>query len=279
MIKSPLRYPGGKSRAIKFLAPFLIPFKELREPFFGGGSVSFYAVQQYKKAQFFASDLNYDVYTFWEQLKVNTEEIITGVEQHKKTYTIGRELYDDILARRNEGLNNIQRAIDFFILNRITFSGTIDAGGFSNSAFEKRFTDSSIDRLKKAATIIQRINFSPTDFSYLLEKAGQKVLIFLDPPYYSVTKSRLYGKKGKFHTGFDHQRLYESLTTCSHPWLMTYDNCDFIKDTYKDFYQLDWELQYGMNNYKQKKAAKGKEILIANYDLQACLRKPQGILL
>lgn len=38
MIKSPLRYPGGKSKAIKFIAPLIPKFKEYREPFLGGGS-------------------------------------------------------------------------------------------------------------------------------------------------------------------------------------------------------------------------------------------------
>jgi DNA adenine methylase len=38
MIKSPLRYPGGKSRAVKYLSQFIPEFKEFREPFFGGGT-------------------------------------------------------------------------------------------------------------------------------------------------------------------------------------------------------------------------------------------------
>ena len=36
-----LRYPGGKTKAIKFIKPFWqkIPHSEYREPFVGGGSV------------------------------------------------------------------------------------------------------------------------------------------------------------------------------------------------------------------------------------------------
>ncbi len=45
-IKSPLRYPGGKSRAIKQILPQIpVNIREYREPFFGGGSV-FFAVKQ-----------------------------------------------------------------------------------------------------------------------------------------------------------------------------------------------------------------------------------------
>lgn len=32
MIKSPLRYPGGKSRAVKIISPIIPEFKEFREP-------------------------------------------------------------------------------------------------------------------------------------------------------------------------------------------------------------------------------------------------------
>ncbi|MYF99993.1 DNA adenine methylase [Candidatus Poribacteria bacterium] len=40
--KSPLRYPGGKSRAIKQILPHIpTEIGEFREPFVGGGSVFF----------------------------------------------------------------------------------------------------------------------------------------------------------------------------------------------------------------------------------------------
>ena len=42
---SPLRYPGGKTRAIKQILPFIPTFKEYREPFAGGASV-FFALKQ-----------------------------------------------------------------------------------------------------------------------------------------------------------------------------------------------------------------------------------------
>ena len=34
----------------------------------------------------------------------------------------------------------------------------------------------------------------------------KKDLLYLDPPYYSATKSALYGKNGNLHKGFDHER-------------------------------------------------------------------------
>ena len=42
LAKSPLRYPGGKSRALKQILPLIpVNMTEFREPFVGGGSVFF----------------------------------------------------------------------------------------------------------------------------------------------------------------------------------------------------------------------------------------------
>jgi DNA adenine methylase len=39
MIKSPLRYPGGKSRAVDLISSLIPDFDDYREPFLGGGSL------------------------------------------------------------------------------------------------------------------------------------------------------------------------------------------------------------------------------------------------
>lgn len=266
--KSPLRYPGGKSRGMKFLKDFIPPFNELREVFFGGGSFSFYCVPQQKHNTYKASDLNYELYCFWTQLQQNTEALINGVQTIFNHHSNGKQLFADLVARRHAGLSELQRGIDFYVLNRITFSGVVDSGGYSQASFEGRFTQSSIDRLREAAQVIQPIQFYCEDYTCLINEPGHNVLLFLDPPYYSATKSKLYGKKGILHTQFDHRLLFETLKNASHQWLVTYDNCAYIKDLYKDFYQLEWQLQYGMTNSGNNASVLGRELLIANYDLQ-----------
>ncbi len=267
MIKSPLRYPGGKSRAVKFLDQYIPEHKELREVFFGGGSLSFYCIQKFADKTYMASDLNYELYCFWSQLKDNSAELIMSVQQVYDTAEKGKQLFNEIVARRNDDLTELQRAVDFFVLNRITFSGVVDSGGYSQGSFDARFTQSAIERLKEASTIIQKIHFYCEDFSFLISKPGKEVFLFLDPPYYAATKSKLYGKNGILHTSFNHQQLFESLKNCSHKWLITYDNSEYIKDLYKDFSQLDWQLQYGMTNSGNNPSVLGQELLIANYDL------------
>jgi DNA adenine methylase len=267
MIKSPLRYPGGKSRAVKFLAKFFPKYREFREPFFGGGSVLIYAMQHNFHAKYWANDINYDLYCFWKMLKEKPDEMIAEVRRIKYLENDGRQLFNRLVEKRQMTMSDLERAVEFFILNRITFSGVVDAGGYSNQAFHKRFTVSSIERLEKITPLLQTVHITHGDYEPLLRLPGTDVFVFLDPPYYSATKSRLYGKNGCLHQQFDHERLAETLKCCSHKWLITYDNSDKIRELYKDYHQLSWELQYGMNNYRQNAAAIGKELLIANFPL------------
>ena len=296
LIKSPLRYPGGKSRAVKFLSQFLPKdIDEFREPFFGGGSFSLYLAQnpRYKQTKIYANDLNSELFCFWQSLQARPNELIKGILELKNRFQNGRDLYRFILSRRESELDTLTRAIDFFILNRITFSGVVDSGGYSQKAFEGRFTLSSVERLAQTSEIFGNFAFSNGDYAEFLgdnanEKStknsakssenpsknngksseGKRVFLFLDPPYFSAAKSKLYGKKGILHTGFNHQKLCENLKSTKHKFLLTYDNSEFIRELYRDFYVLEWDLQYGMNNVASPNASKGKELLISNFELE-----------
>ena len=103
------------------------------------------------------------------------------------------------------------------------------------------------------------------DFAFVLAGGDSSVFTFLDPPYYSATDSALYGKNGELHKGFDHERLARELNGCKHRWLMTYDDCDYIRELYKDFNIKEFELMYGMRNVNKDADMKGKEIFIFNY--------------
>lgn len=267
MSKSPLRYPGGKSRAINSILPH-IPFniKEFRDPFVGGGSV-FLAVKNLLNQRikhYWINDLNYDLCCFWAYVQSDIHRLVEAVTQYKQDFTNGRELYQYLLVEKNTQ-TDFDRAVRFFIMNRITFSGVMDAGGYSQQAFEKRFTDSSIERLEKVADSLSGVQITCGDYESLLFQNGQNVFIFLDPPYLTATKSKLYGARGNLHTSFDHERFAYNMRKCEHRWLITYDDSPEIRKLFSFAQIQEWELQYGMNNYKQGCAAKGKELFIKNY--------------
>lgn len=266
-IKSPLRYPGGKSKALSQIIPHIpLNITEYREPFVGGGSV-FFAVKQLfgnRVEHYWINDLNYDLYCFWRYAKEEIELLVFRATEIKQKYVDGRELFS-YFTRNDLKLDEFDRAVRFFVLNRITFSGTVDSGGYSQQAFEHRFTDSSITRVQQISPLLSSTQITNKDYENLLFHDGKEVFIFLDPPYFSATKSRLYGVRGGLHTSFDHERFAANMRKCQHRWLITYDDSPEIRKLFTFAKITQWTLQYGMNNYKQEFAAEGRELLIKNY--------------
>ncbi|MEA5508422.1 DNA adenine methylase [Crocosphaera sp. UHCC 0190] len=268
MIKSPLRYPGGKSRAIKQIEQQLPQnFTEYREPFVGGGSVFIYLKQIKPDLKIWINDLNPELYLFWKFAQSNLQELVTNLREIKLTRTDGKKLFAELTKVDVTELSDFDRAIRFFILNRITFSGTVESGGFSQSAFHTRFTESSINRLENLKNILPDIYITNLDYREVIKEKVKDVFIFLDPPYLAATKSRLYGKDGNLHTSFNHGEFAEAMAKCSHQWLITYDDSPEIRNYFENFMIIPWQLQYGMNNYQQKTASKGNELFIRNYQL------------
>jgi DNA adenine methylase len=74
-------------------------------------------------------------------------------------------------------------------------------------------------------------------------------LMYLDPPYYLEKNSKLYGNNGDMHENFDHQSLF-NLLKLQKNWIITYNNCDYIKNLYKDYLILDVNWSYSMNKSK-----------------------------
>lgn len=267
-LKSPLRYPGGKSRAVQQMK-FLLPneFEEYREPFVGGGSFFIYLKQKRPELKIWINDLNPELYYFWKYVQIDSEKLAKEVIKVKKERKNGQELFTDLLRVKSDTLTEFDRAVRFFVLNRITFSGVVESGGYSQLAFESRFTDSSIDRVSKIGSLLEDVKITHLDYRQLLRDGGKLVFTFLDPPYFKATKSRLYGKNGILHTGFNHDEFAQEMKNCSHSWLITYDDSPEIRENLSFANICEWELQYGMNNYKQGKAEKGNELFITNYDL------------
>jgi DNA adenine methylase len=268
ILKSPLRYPGGKSRAIQRMKSLLPEeVNEYREPFVGGGSFFIYLRQKRPGLKIWINDLNAELYCFWKYAQIDSEKLSRELLTIKRERRNGQDLFDELLKINISFLTEFERAIRFFVLNRITFSGVVESGGYSQLAFEARFTDSSIERVAKIGPLLEGIKITQLDYRQLLQDGDKAVFTFLDPPYFKATKSRLYGKNGILHTSFNHEEFAQEMKTCDHSWLITYDDSPEIRKNFSYANIYEWELQYGMNNYKQSKAEKGSELFITNYNL------------
>lgn len=90
---------------------------------------------------------------------------------------------------------------------------------------------------------------------------------------------KLYGKSSKLHTSFEHHKFAKLLQQSHHRWLITYDDSPKIRENFHWANIFEWELQYGMNNYKQSNAAKGKELFITNYEILQNLENKSKVFL
>lgn len=251
---SPLRYPGGKTRACKPLNEILIQYFDMEKfdcvvsPFFGGGSFEFHLQTNYN-LHILANDKFRPLYNFWNSCKTKQSELIESLGKSidciDKAYF--RKLRETILDETDE----LQQSVMYFIINRCSFSGATLSGGFSSEASKKRFTPSSIERIKDLdLSCFDIFNSDFADFINTHSHDDENKIIFLDPPYYLDKGSKLYGSNGDLHEHFDHDKLFECISTKKN-WFMTYNNCEYIKNLYKEFVIIETGWSYGMNKSKE----------------------------
>lgn len=263
-VSSPLRYPGGKSKAIKKILP-RIPssFSEYREPFLGGGSV-FIAVRKcHPNATYKINDLNQDLCCFWNGVKNDVDDLISEIVKIKTRFKDGKRLYEKFAS--DDPQDDFHKAVRFYVLNRITYSGTVDSGGYSSQAFTRRFTFSNIRKLRPLSDLLRGVTITNESYESMILEDGKDVFIYLDPPYWRSRKSKLYGKNGDLHKSFDHRQFAEKMKKCRHRWLITYDDSDLIRQFFAFANVFTWKMHYGMSNVNRSKVRRGKELFITNF--------------
>jgi len=249
---SPLRYPGGKTRACKCLDKILLEYFNLNDfnnilsPFFGGGSFEFYIQNNYG-LKIIGNDKFKPLYNFWNITKNRQIDLCNKL--YENLNTINKEKFLNFRKNIMDEEDDFHQSFLYFIINRCSFSGATLSGGFSLESSQKRFTKSSIDRIKNLNLI--EFDIFNLDFEeFINNNNNEKNFIFLDPPYYLEKKSKLYGNNGDMHYDFDHNKLFKCISEKKN-WLMTYNNCEFIKNLYKNFIIIETSWSYGMNKSKE----------------------------
>lgn len=247
---SPLRYPGGKNRAIKEIYS-CIPDNEtiLCSPFLGGASVELACTTRMKVRGY---DIFEPLVDFWNVLVDDPDKLADAVLRY---YPLSRTKFYN-LQKVFLNLDNIlDKAAAFYVLNRSSFSGTTLSGGMSPG--HPRFTKSAIQRLRDFR--VKNFAVKQLDFAKSIEE-NQDAFLYLDPPY--MNGQSLYGMKGDTHKGFDHAKLAEILYNRNR-WIMSYNDCETIRKYYKDYQILSIDWTYGMNKTK-----KSNEVIVVSHDLE-----------
>lgn len=292
---TPLRYPGGKSRANKILRPTydLVAgkCKEYREPFIGGGSVALFHHSTYwsklpdeSRPVVWINDLYVPVYSFWWALQNRIDEMISKLLDVRAKYPTGVGMKDpffecvEVMKKYTNPSDvktdddKFEAAWNYYVLNRCCRSGMTNV--FSKEAASPKvcFVADKIKGLKDFSRMVRGWKITNTDYADLVSAPGEDVYIFLDPPYLLGKLSTLYGTDGEMHSGFDHKRFFDVMNASNHKWLITYNSCETLLDWYNKYNPKVWLLRYSMQQFGKRKGTteklstkKKEELLISNF--------------
>jgi DNA adenine methylase len=266
---SPLRYPGGKSKIYGKVKALIetnnMGNRTYIEPFAGGFGIGISLLCDDVVQTAVLNDFDSHIYHFWFSVLNSTDDLLRKItdtpitiEEREKQKAIYKDNSADVL---NDGFATL-------FLNRVNFSGVIKGGpigGQSQSGTYKldcRFNKKEIRRkIERIALLKNRISLYNSDASDLITsclKLQNNMTFFnIDPPYVA--------KGSKLYTNYfkesDHRDLERVITEHLKgiPWIITYDDCDLIRDIYKGYFMNGYDIQHNVG-----RSFLGKELVITN---------------
>ncbi len=283
-LKTPLRYPGGKSRActkMECYFPDLREYREYREPFIGGGSVALFIAKKFPNLEIWVNDLYEPLINFWKQLQWNGDLLASRLIQLKSEYPDPTEeqrkdnefKYSalSLFEQSKEIINDYEydaadRAVAFYVVNKCSFSGLTESSSFSRQASISNFSIRGIEKLPKYQEIIENWKITNESYEDLLTD-WRGAFLYLDPPY--DIKDNLYGKKGEMHKKFDHDKFAHECDRFACDQLISYNSNQLVKDRFKGWNAGEFDLTYTMRSVGDymMDQEKRKELLLFNYTL------------
>ena len=272
-LKTPLRYPGGKSRACVKMDPYfpdLRNYNEFREPFLGGGSVAIHVTKKYPDLKIWVNDLYEPLVNFWQQLQmfgIDMKDKLVDLKTANRTPDKARILFNDAkIAVNDTHRSNLERAIAFYIVNKCSFSGLTESSSFSQQASNSNFSLRGIEKLPEYSKLISNWRITNYSYDYLMD-GNVDAFMYLDPPY--DIKDNLYGRKGSMHKGFDHDKFAADCDSCSMHQLISYNSDQLVKDRFKNWNTAEFDLTYTMRSVGEymRDQKERKELLLFNYGI------------
>jgi DNA adenine methylase len=263
------RYPGGKSRLYKYIAPHLIDrySGSITIPFIGAGHVTTRFCSDYTPKKIWINDVDPTITAVWKATYFYPFTFLQLISNYKPCvddfYKFKEEL--KYISSVVMGVKDvIDVALKKLVIHQISYSGL---GVMAGSPIGGKNQSSKYDvgcrwnsaklhsRIARVSNNLKKINdlrITTWDFrSVLKESAG---LTYLDPPY--VEKGNdLYNYGFSYE---DHWALSEILYERD-DWVLSYDDCPTVRNFYSwaNIDEID-------ANYSIKGSRKKTELIISN---------------
>ena len=283
-MKTPIRYAGGKSRAIKHITPYVTNINKIVSPFLGGGSLEVHWASLGKEV------VGYDLFdvlvNFWDVLLNNKKELVEKLKEITPTseeYSRIKEILmkwdntQEMLKdwktdhyKRDEVINldNITAAAYYYFNHNTSYGPGYLGWGSSVYLTEKKWDD-MIDKISKFE--LPNLSVAQGSFEEIIPNHNEDFL-YLDPPYYLEKDSDNKMFTGIYpmrnipihHDGFDHELLRDLLKKHKGGFILSYNNCETIREYYKEFefHYPSWN--YSMGNGEKRIGKNRTEAGITN---------------
>ena len=267
MNKTPLRYAGGKSKAIKQLLPYFNGVNKVVSPFFGGGSLECHLAGQ--GIEVIGSDIFKPLVLFWKHViedKKNFTEYLKFYKPTKPFYNqVKNELLEweytqdilkdwktDYYKREPKKMIDIKVASHYFFNHNLSY-GPAFLGWASSVYLNNKKWNSMIDDIENLN--VKHLKINELSFHEAILNNPNEFL-YLDPPYYTKQDkdnkmhAPIYPNKNipVHHDNFNHELLRDLLKNHQGKFILCYNDCETIREYYKDFKQVFPKWNYSMSN-------------------------------
>lgn len=267
MISSPLRYPGGKGRLYKEVKQIMqegnLLARTYVEPFAGGFGIGIRLLTNHDIERIIINDADRHIYAFWYCVFRDTQNLINLIRNTDISLEVWdrqKQIYNDDKATL------LEQGFSAFFLNRTNYSGVLSGGPIGGRKQESKYTlgcrynreelAKRIEELGRYRDQVEVYNYDAFDFikTVVLNRIDELFVNF-DPPY--VQKGPILYRN--YFTEKDHRALatYIQQKMATAQWIMTYDDCDFIRQLYAEYNPEQLNLTHFAGRAKI-----GKELLI-----------------
>lgn len=248
--KAPIRYPGGKSLAVGLIVEN-IPndTKQVISPFLGGGSVEIACAMELG-LEVRAFDIFDILVNFWQVLINNKDDLCDALKQIKPTKENYKTVKNELKSHweQKTKLDKLILARDYFFNFNLSY-GPGFLGWMSKIYSDETKYFKMINKLKSLN--LENLSVESESFENVIKKYPNNFL-YLDPPYFLTGDSKMF--KGIYpqrnfpihHNGFNHDLLANLLKNHKGKFVLSYNDCEFVRQTYKNFKILEPSWQYTM---------------------------------
>ena len=268
-MKTPIRYAGGKSKAYKIITEYIpkLPYpKRIISPFIGGGSLESKWSSELD-IPVYGFDIFHALVNFWNTLLDSPNELADALQQLTPTKEKYAEIKEQLVRwdytqemlkdwstdhykRDPISLDNITAAAYYYFNHNLSY-GPMYMGWMSKIYESQTKWDKMVHYIRSYRN--PNLHVEEQTFDQVIPNYPDD-LIYLDPPYYLDRDSDNKMLKGMYpncnidvhHKGFDHEKLRDQLHNHKGSFILSYNNCETIREYYSDFdlYYPEWHYSY-----------------------------------